>query len=143
MEKNVKKTQRYYPFTYLHHKCKSDNIWLMRYKAQQSFFVILGHFLPFYPTMDPPKLKFGKNPWRYYFIQVYHKSQSYDAWFLRHEVWQNFLSFCTTFCFFTRLKTQKIKILEKWKKCLERSSFHTSVPKTMIICYTFPEIWCM
>ena len=27
------------------------------------------------------------------------------------------------------------------KKCLEISSFYTSIPKIMIICYTVPEIW--
>ena len=43
---------------------------------------------------------------------------------------QNFLSFWTIFCPFTPLKTQKIKI----------SSFYTSVPKIMIICYTVLEI---
>ena len=54
----------------------------------------------------------------------------------------NFLSFWTTFCPFTLLTTQKIKILKKWKKHLE-ILFYTSVPKIMIICYTVPEIWCM
>ena len=29
----------------------------------------------------------------------------------------------------------------KMKKRIEISSFYTSVPKTMIICYTVPEIW--
>ena len=49
---------------------------------------------------------------------MYHKWQSYDIWFLRYEVWQTefFLSFWTAFCTVTPLKTQKIKILEKWKK---------------------------
>ena len=56
---------------------------------------------------------------------------------------QNFLSFWTIFCPFTPLTTQKIKILKKWKKHLEISSFYTSVPKIMIICYTVPEIWHM
>ena len=39
------------------------------------------------------------------------------------------------------LTTQKIKILKKKKKHVETSSFYTSVPKIMIICYTVPEIW--
>ena len=30
---------------------------------------------------------------------------------------------------------------EKMKNCLKISSFHTSVSKIMIICYTVPEIW--
>ena len=36
---------------------------------------------------------------------------------------------------------QEIKILKKWKKRLEISSFCMSVPKIMIICYAVPEIW--
>ena len=32
---------------------------------------------------------------------------------------------------------------EKMKKTLEISSFYTSVPKIMIICYTLPEKWCV
>ena len=35
------------------------------------------------------------------------------------------------------------KKFEKTKKLLEISPFCTSVQKNMIICYTFPEIWCM
>ena len=66
----------------------------------------------------------------------------YGSWDMEHDR-QNFLSFWTIFCPFTPLTTQKIKILKKWKKHLEISSFYTSVPKIMIICYTVPEIWCM
>ena len=53
------------------------------------------HFRPFFPLLPhywPRKLKFGKNVkknWIYYpFTHVYHKSRSYDVWFLRHEVQQ-------------------------------------------------------
>ena len=46
------------------------------------------------------------------------------------------------FCPFTTLAARKIKIKKK-KKCLEISSFYTSAPKIMIICYTVPEIWCV
>ena len=38
--------------------------------------------------------------------------------------------------------TQKMKILKKWRNPLEISSFYTSAPKVMIICYTVPKIWC-
>ena len=38
------------------------------------------------------------------------------------------------------LKTDKIRILKKWKKFLQISSFYTSVPKTTIIWSTVPEI---
>ena len=51
----------------------------------------------------------------------------YGCWDMEHNR-QNFFSFWTIFCHFTLLKTQKIKILKKWKKCQDISSFHTSVP---------------
>ena len=65
----------------------------MRYKAQQTdFFVILGHFLPFYPTNKLKNQNFEKmkkNSWRYYhFTFVYHECQSYDVRLLRYGVQQ-------------------------------------------------------
>ena len=58
---------------------------------RQPFFVILDHFLPFYPPLDPENQNFDKmkkNPWRYYnFTHVYQKWQSYDVWFLRYGAW--------------------------------------------------------
>ena len=53
-----------------------------------------------------------------------------------------FLSFWTIFCPFTPLTTPKLKILKKLKKKkrMEISSFSTSAPKIMIICYTVPKI---
>ena len=47
------------------------------------------NFLPFYPTIDPLKIKIWKkckNTWRYYLLSyVYHKSRSYEVWFLRYK----------------------------------------------------------
>ena len=63
----------------------------------------------------------------------------YSSWDIECDR-HNFLSFWTIFCPFTPLTTRKIKILKKWKKYLEISSFYTSVPKIMILCYTIPEI---
>ena len=54
---------------------------------------------------------------------------------------QIFLSYWTVFCPFSPLTTHKIKIFKNWKKPLELSSFHTSIPKIMTICCTVPEIW--
>ena len=50
-------------------------------------------------------------------LHMYHKWQSYDAWFwdVEHNR-QNFLSFWTIFCPFTPLTTQKLKFLKKWKR---------------------------
>ena len=38
---------------------------------------------------------------------------------------------------------QKMKISKNREKYLEISTFYTSAPKIMIICYTVLEIWCM
>ena len=46
------------------------------------------------------------------------------------------------FCPFTALTAQKMKISKIKKKYLEESSFYTSVPKIMIICYTIVWMWC-
>ena len=66
-----------------------------------------------------------------------HKQQLYDVWFLRYWAqWTEF--FCHLGPFFA---TQKIKILKKWKKCLE-ISFYTSVPKIMIMLYCSWDMAC-
>ena len=82
------------PFTQVYHKWRSNDIWFLRYKAQQaqqSFFVILGHFSHF-DRPNPKNQKFEKikkNPWRYSnFTLVYHKWQSYDVCFWRYGAWQ-------------------------------------------------------
>ena len=103
-----------------------------------SFFALLHHYWT-------QKLKVGKNlrsTSRYYtFTHVHHKWRSYDVWFLRYEARQNFFVILGYFWSFSSLTIWKIKILKKWKKHLEISSFYTSAPKIMIICYTVPEIW--
>ena len=58
-------------------------LWLLIFCHCRPFFALLPHHWP-------RKLKFGKNvrnTRRYYpFTQVYHKSRSYDVWFLRNKV---------------------------------------------------------
>ena len=78
--KNVKNTLRYYPFTYVHHKSRSYNVWFLIYKVERTkFFVILDHFvcpLTLLTTQKTKILKKIKNTWRYYhFTLVYHKWQ--------------------------------------------------------------------
>ena len=65
----------------------------------------------------------------------------YCFWDMTCDRCNCYFSFWAIFCPFTPLTAQKIKILKKWKKHLEISSFYTSVPKIMIICYIVPEIW--
>ena len=50
LKKMEKKTWRYYAFTHVYHKCRSFDVWFLRYKAQWTVFC---HFGPFFPS-DPP-----------------------------------------------------------------------------------------
>ena len=94
--KNLKKWQKLLEISSVYTGVpKTTIIWrtFPEIRSETESFVIMGHFLPFFPPSTP-------------------------------------------------LTTPKIKILKKWKQ-LEISSFHTRVPKIMIICYTVPEIWCV
>ena len=107
---------------------QSYDLWFLSYGVQQTnIFVILDHFLPFYPPPPSPttqKIKILKkwkkktNNWRYYhFTQMYHKWQSCHVWFLRYQAWQTG-SFWTILCPLSTLTAQKIKILKKCKNTL-------------------------
>ena len=63
----------------------------------------------------------------------------YDSWDTEGNG-HNFLSFWTIVCSFTpnNLKNQNFG---KMKKSVDISSFYTSVPKILIICYNVREIW--
>ena len=104
--------------------------WDMEHKR---FFVILDCFFPFYLPMDPENQNLKKK-WKtcqdIIILQMCTENDShmmYGFWDMECNG-QNFLSFWTIFCPFTSLTTQKIKILKKWKKCLEILSFYTCVP---------------
>ena len=78
-------------YIHLYHKWRSYDIWFLKNKVRQiEIFFIMGHFLPFHSpdNLENQKFKIEKNTWRYYhFTHVYHKWQSYDAWFLRYQAW--------------------------------------------------------
>ena len=67
-----------------------------------------------------------------------HNHMMYGSW---DTEWDRhiFLSFWAIFWPFTPLMIPKIKILKKWKKCLEILSFYTCVPQMKIIWYMIPE----
>ena len=44
---------RYHHFTNVYQKPQSYEVWFLTYRVRQIFFVILGHFLPFYPNNSP------------------------------------------------------------------------------------------
>ena len=81
----------YHHFTHVYQESQSYDVRFLRYGVRQTeFFVILDHFLPFQSpdNAEDQYFKIEKNTWRHYHFtnNVYHKWQSYDAWFLRYEV---------------------------------------------------------
>ena len=122
--------------------------WDMACMRQTECFLILDHFLFFYPPNNAENQNFEKMKKTPGGIIISHKCTTndnhiiYDSWYMKHDR-QNFLSFWATFCPFTPLATQKIKILKKWNKHLEISSFYICAPKSMTRWCTVPEIWCM
>ena len=65
----------------------------------------------------------------------------YCSWDMARDICICYFSSWALFSAFTPLTAGKMKISEKWKKHLEISSFCSSVPKIMIMCYSVPEIW--
>ena len=87
----------------------------------QNFFVILEPFLPFYPPNNPKNQNFKKVKENTCILDMCTKNDNhimYGFWDMNHDR-QKFLSFWAIFCTCTLLINQKIKILKKWKKCLE------------------------
>ena len=68
------------------------------------------------------------------------KAKIFEVRFLRYKVRQFFVILGNFFPF-TPLTTHKIKILKKWRKHLEKSSFYTCVPKIKVVWCMLPEIW--
>ena len=114
-------------------------------------FLVFDPFLPFYPPPIRPnnlenqkfKKKKKNTPGD---IIILHKCTINDnhTWFLRYEARQTELFVILGhFLTFDPPNNPKTKNLKKTRKYLKISSFYTSVPKIMIICYTVPKIWCM
>ena len=87
--KKYTNTWKYNHFTQVCHKWQSYDAWFLRYEVRQrEVLIILGHFLPFYPTNSPKDqnfLKYEKNSWIHHdFKPVYQKSWSYAILFLRY-----------------------------------------------------------
>ena len=119
--KKWKNTWRYYHFTHVYHKWQSYDVWFLRYGAWQTeFFVILDHFLPFYPPNNLKNQNFEKMKKLPGDIIILHMCTTnenhmmYVSWDMEHDR-HNFFAFLTILCPFTPLIIQKIK---KWKNCL-------------------------
>ena len=121
------------------HKCTiNDNLmmygsWDIECDGQNflSFWTIFCSFSP----LTTPKIEILKN-WRktYGDIIILHKCTKNhdDMLYCSLDMARNgcncCFSFWAIFCPFTLLKARKIKILQKWKKHLEISSFHKCLP---------------
>ena len=123
------------------------DVWFLGYGLRQTeFLAIFSHFWPFYPTNNPKNQNFAKMktmPGGIIILNKHTWSQDhmlYCSWDMVYNRC-NYFSFWAIFCPFIPLPAWKIKILKKWKRHMEMSSFYTSVSKIMIICYTDPEIW--
>ena len=118
---NEKNTWRYYHFTNVYHKQKSYDVWFLRYGVQQTeFFVILGHFLPFYPPNNTKNQNFEKTKKALGDIIILHmctindNRMMYSSWNMEHDG-QNFLSLLTIFCSFppNNLNNQNFEKMKK------------------------------
>ena len=71
-----------------------------------------------------------------------HDHMLFCSWDMACDRYNCYFSFWAIFCSFTAITAQKIKILKKWKKHLQISSFYINVPKIMIRWCTVPEMVC-
>ena len=119
-----KKAWRYYHFAIVYHKWQSYDDCFQRYGAQQTeFFVILGHFLPFYPTNNLKNQNFEEiiiiikclEISSFYksvpkIMIIFHKCTKnhdhmlYCSWDVVHDRYDFYFLFWTIFCPFTPLK---------------------------------------
>ena len=127
----------------MYQKSWSYPILFLRYGMwrMQLLFFILGYFLPVYP-LAPPKMKKTHGD-----IIILHKCTKnhdhmlYCSWDMACDTCNCYFSFWAIFPFYPPphpfLTAQKMKISKKKRKQLLEISFYTSVPKIMIVRYTF------
>ena len=110
----------------------------------------MGHFLPFYPSKSPKNQNFKntkKKPGDIIILHKCTKNKNHDhllkcSWDMVRDRYNCYFSFWAIFYPFNPLRSQKIKILKKWKKPLEILSFFICEPKILIRWCMVPEIWC-
>ena len=124
-----------YPFTHVHPKSRSYEVMVAEISSTTDrTFCHFGLFFAILTALNSPKnekniKKFKNMPGGIIILHKYTKNHDfrlYCSWDMAHD---------------RQLSTiWKIKISKKWKKYLVISSFYTSAPKIMIICYTVLEI---
>ena len=135
LKKKIKQMRGDIILLYIHvyHKWRTYDIWFWNIRCGRqkllSFWVIFCSFSPL-TNQKIRILKLKKTPGDITISQISTRNDNhmmYGSWDMECDR-QNFLSFWNTFCPFTPLWIQKIKILKKWKKHLEILSFYTSLP---------------
>ena len=99
--------------------------------------VIMGYFLPCPPPKNPKNQNFEQMKKIAGNVTILHHNHNSvpkttiggPVPEIRSEADIIFCHFGPHFCSFTLLTTRKVKILKKWKKHLEMSSFYTGAPK--------------
>ena len=105
--------------------CSVPEIWSMMDRIFLSFWAI------FCPSKNPKNQNFEKmkkNPGDIIILHKYIKNHDHIlhcSWDTMPDGYNSYFSFWAIFCTFSPLTTQKIKILHKWRKHLEISSFYT------------------
>ena len=122
---------------------------IYRYRVWQTLSGNSGSFFcPFTHLKNPPKITILKK-WttknknaRDTILHMGTKNHNHEVQFFRYRVrgTEFFVDMCHFLPFYP-LTTWKIKMLKKWKKYLEMSSFYTCVPRIRIIWCMLPEIW--
>ena len=131
---NFEKMKKIAGDTIILQKCiknRNHEIGFLRYGTQQTeFFVILNHFLPFYPPNNPENQNFEKmkKMSRYIIIlnmcTINENHMMYSSWDMEHNR-QNFFSFWTVFCPFTPLtQPRKPKFWKDEKKPVDIIILH-------------------
>ena len=114
---------------------------------RQNFFLILGHFLPFY-THSSPKIKISKKMKKrsghiiiLHKCTINHDHRLYSSWDMTRDQYNCYFPFWAIFCPppAPPPNSPNNENFKKMEKYLE-ISFYTSAPKIMTICYTIIKI---
>ena len=114
LKKWKKHCWRYHHFKHVYQKPQSYEVQFLRYGVWQIFFVILDHFLPFYPSPPPNKSgnkSFEKSICRCHSLNLCNKNH-YHMMYAYSDM-ESSRQFCyfkrAIFCSFTPLLTRKLK----------------------------------
>ena len=107
--------------------CMAPEIW-----SVTEFFVILGHFLPFYPTNNPKNQNFEKMKKTPGDIILHtsiknHDHMLYYSWDMAHDWCNLYFLFWVIFCHFTPKEPKKTKFKKMKKKNTWRYYHFTNV----------------